>query len=87
MNNEEKILKELHDAKDWRTKHEQQDRADFAVRPTKDEMKIIVQEAMTEAIKNTGSTSFRIFMGIGMAAGALTAIVVGAQTMIGLFKH
>lgn len=72
-------------APDWFQEHEVEDRKHFAERPTKDEMKQIVHDALIEFFTVKGTLTKNILVTMATIVGAIIVIGGGFKWLLGLF--
>lgn len=63
--------------------HAEEDARHFAERPTKEEMKIIVNDALTEFFVATGKSYKGYLLGAAVIIGSLTVIFGGLKALLG----
>ena len=69
----------------WFVQHMEDDKRAFAERPTKEEMKTIVHEALVDFFTSKGILTKNILVTIATIVGALIVIGGGFKWLIGLF--
>lgn len=85
MDNHQEILKRLDRQDENFRLHSIQDEVDFSQRPTKDEMKQIVHDALIEFFATKGTLTKNVLLTTAMIIGALVVIAGGFKWLIGIF--
>ena len=85
MNEPSDLREALGEIRQWQIDHQEADMREFAQRPTKDEMKNIVHDALVDFFTNKGLLTKNVLVTTAMIVGALVVIGGGFKWLLGLF--